>query len=152
APRGRRTSPRLFDVNISLPSLRMMLATANYRPDENLLALRKEREKLSDQAIRDAYPHLRTLASMPFVRMIAFSGATAHRNMNSKEDIDLFLIVEDGKLWASFLLSIVWAKARGLRARLCLNYLISDAALPLLDHDIFTAQQVASLKPIYGKS
>src|SRR5262249_19782964 len=36
--------------------------------------------------------------------------------------------------------------------RLCMNYLISDAALPLFDHDSFTAQQAASLKPIYGKT
>src|SRR5262249_46030391 len=29
---------------------------------------------------------------------------------------------------------------------------ISDAALPLFDRDEFTAQQVASLKPFYGKA
>jgi hypothetical protein len=33
-----------------------------------------------------------------------------------------------------------------------MNYAISDAALPLFEHDVFTAQQVASVKPIYGKS
>ena len=35
------------------------------------------------------------------------------------------------------------------RRRLCLNYVISDSALPIAEHcDAFTAQQVASLKPI----
>jgi hypothetical protein len=33
-----------------------------------------------------------------------------------------------------------------------MNYLLSDAALPLVETDIFTAQQVASLKPVFGKS
>jgi hypothetical protein len=33
-----------------------------------------------------------------------------------------------------------------------MNYLISDAALPLFEQDAFTAQQVASLKPFYGKA
>src|SRR5439155_17083306 len=51
-----------------------------------------------------------------------------------------------------FLWAIVWAKIKGLRKRLCMNYLISDQALPLLETDLFTAQQVASLKPIYGKT
>src|SRR5262249_20021158 len=83
--------------------------------------------------------------------MIAFSGATAHRNMSTAEDIDLFMIVEDGKVWAVFLIAVLWAKAKGLRKRLCMNYTISDAALPLFDHDAFTAQQVASIKPIHGK-
>jgi hypothetical protein len=72
--------------------------------------------------------------------------------MTSTEDIDLFIVVEDGKLWAVFLCAMIWAKAKGLRKRLCMNYLISDRALPLLETDIFTAQQVASLKPVYGKS
>ena len=84
--------------------------------------------------------------------MLAFSGATAHRNMTTPEDIDLFMVVEDGKVWAVFLLAMVWAKCFGLRRRLCLNYVISDSALPIAEHDTFTAQQVASLKPIYGKT
>jgi hypothetical protein len=84
--------------------------------------------------------------------MLAFSGSTAHRNMTTTEDIDLFMIVEDGKVWAVFLMAMIWAKVRGLRRRLCLNYVISDAALPLFEQDVFTAQQVASLKPFYGKS
>jgi hypothetical protein len=46
---------------------------------------------------------------------------------------------------------MVWSKLRGLRRQLCMNYLISDAALPLFERDVFTAQQVASLKPFYGK-
>src|SRR6185295_7535019 len=65
--------------------------------------------------------------------------------------VDLFIVVEEGKLWAVFLVAMIWAKLKGLRKRLCMNYLISDAALPLFEHDAFTAQQVASLKPIYGK-
>jgi hypothetical protein len=88
---------------------------------------------------------------MPFVRMIAFSGSTAHRNMTTTADVDLFLITEDGKLWATYLVAMVWAKMKGLRKTLCMNYMISDAALPLFEHDAFTAQQIASLKPIYGK-
>jgi hypothetical protein len=114
--------------------------------------LRAERERLSDEAIAEVQPHLRTLAWIPFVRMIAFSGATAHRNMSTAEDIDLFMVIEDGKVWAVFLIAMLWAKAKGLRKRLCMNYLISDAALPLFDNDAFTAQQAASIKPIYGKN
>src|SRR5262245_66251874 len=71
--------------------------------------------------------------------------------MTTTEDVDLFMIIEDGRLWAVFLAAVLWAKAKGLRKRLCMNYLISDAALPLFEHDAFTAQQAASIKPIYGK-
>jgi glycosyltransferase involved in cell wall biosynthesis len=143
---------RLFDVQVDEPTFRSVLDSLQLEPDPDLLQIRAEREQMSDTAIREAQPHLRTLASIPFIRMIAFSGSTAHRNMTSTEDVDLFVIAEDGKLWAVFLCAMVWAKAKGLRKRLCLNYLISDAVLPLTETDVFTAQQVASLKPIYGKS
>lgn len=143
---------RLFDVQADEREFTAALKSLGYRPDRHLMKIRADRESISDQAIREVWPHLRTLASMPFVRMIAFSGATAHRNMTSAEDIDLFIVVEHGKLWALFLGAIVWAKAKGLRKRLCMNYLISDGALPLYEHDPFTAQQAASLKPVYGKA
>lgn len=142
---------RLFDVEVDETTFQHAIMRMPIRPDAALLSLRRLREKLSDVAIQQASPYLRTLASIPFVRMLAFSGATAHRNMTDAEDIDLFMIVEDGKLWAVFLICMLWAKVRGLRKRLCLNYVISDAALPVFEHDAFTAQQIASLKPIYGK-
>jgi hypothetical protein len=143
---------RLFDVKVDGPTFEAALRSMRYRPDPDLVAVRRERERISDRAIREVRPHLRTLASLPFVRMIAFSGSTAHRNMTSTEDVDLFLIIEDGKLWAMFLVAMVWAKVKGLRKLLCMNYLISNAALPLFERDPFTAQQAASLKPVYGKA
>jgi glycosyltransferase involved in cell wall biosynthesis len=143
---------RLFDVKVDGVTFGEVLATVKIQNDAALLQLRAERERISDEAIRNARPHLRTLASMPFVRMVAFSGSTAHRNMTTTEDVDLFMVIEDGRLWAVFLLAMVWAKLKGLRRRLCMNYILSDAALPLFEHDAFTAQQAASLKPFYGKA
>jgi len=142
---------RLFEVPVDANTFDTALKSFGYAPDPGLVALRMEREKITARAIREVEPHLRTLAWMPFVRMIAFSGSTAHGNMTTTEDVDLFMIVEDGKLWATFLGAVLWAKAKGLRKHLCMNYLLSDAALPLFEHDVFTAQQAASLKPIYGK-
>ena len=143
---------RLFDVRVDEATFRQVLASLQIEPDNRLLQLRAVREQISDRAIREAQPHLRTLASIPFVQMLAFSGSTAHRNMATMEDLDLFMIVEDGKLWAVFVIAMVWAKLKGLRKQLCMNYAISDGALPLFEHDAFTAQQVASLKPFYGKT
>ncbi len=143
---------RLFDVEVDEKAFRQVMHSLQIRPDPRLLELRAEREKISEEAIRETQPYLRTLASLPFVRMIAFSGSTAHRNMTVTEDVDLFLIVEDGKLWALLLIVMIWAKAKGLRKRLCLNYLLSDAALPLFERDVFTAQQAASLKPVFGRA
>jgi hypothetical protein len=143
---------RLFEIEIDDETFRQVVATMDIAASPELLRLRASREHISDEGIREAQPALRSLASFPFVRMLAFSGATAHRNMATAEDIDLFLIIEDGKVWAFFLVAMIWAKVRGLRRLLCMNYLISDAALPIAERDTFTAQQISSLKPIFGKS
>jgi glycosyltransferase involved in cell wall biosynthesis len=143
---------RLFDVQVDAVTFQRILRSLDITTPQDLLGLRAAREAISDRGIHEVHSHLRTLVSFPFVRMLAFSGATAHRNMSTPEDIDLFMVVEDGKIWAVFLLTMLWAKLLGLRRRICLNYVISDAALPIAEHDAFTAQQVASLKPIYGKS
>lgn len=142
---------RLFDVRADETAFNEAMSRLQYAPRQESLEVRVEREAISDRAIAEMAPHLRTLASIPFVRMIAFSGATAHRNMRTAEDVDLFMVVEDGKLWAVFLIAMLWAKVKGLRKRLCMNYGITDAALPLFEHDRFTAHQAASLKPIFGK-
>ncbi len=143
---------RLFEVRVDKVTFTQAVRSLRIEPDSHLLQVRDQREKISDAAIHSALPRLKTLAAIPFVRMIAFSGSTAHRNMTPDEDVDLFIVVEDGKLWAVFLAAMLWSKLKGLRKQLCMNYLITDAALPLFEHDVFTAQQVASLKPVYGKS
>ena len=143
---------RLFHVAVDRELFDRVLAAEGLAEDLARMARRQAREVISDRAIAAAWPGLHFMASIPFVRMVAFSGATAHRNMNSVEDVDLFIVAERGKLWLVFLTAMIWAKLRGLRKIFCMNYLVSDAALPLFDHDAFTAQQMASLKPIYGKS
>jgi glycosyltransferase involved in cell wall biosynthesis len=115
-----------------------------------LAARRRQREEWTDRVLEEFMPKMRVLASVPFVRMLAFSGASAHRNMTDR-DVDLFAVVEDGRLWATLIVVTLWAKARGLRRNLCLNYILSDRRLPLFEVDAFTAQQAASLKPFYGK-
>ncbi len=147
---------RLFDVQADEETVgaaleRMGIPTTDgfVGADRHAGNRRLERERASDSVIAEAWSHVETLARFPFVRMLALSGASAHRNMRD-DDLDLFAVVEDGKLWATLLAVTVWAKLRGLRRTICLNYIVSDRALALFDTDPFTAQQAASLKPVYG--
>ena len=148
---------RLFSVKTDEASLARTLEAMDLSWDGKYvnsepgrLVRRRDRETASDHVIGLSWPHMRTVASVPFVRMIAFSGATAHRNMGD-EDLDLFAVIEDGKLWAVLLAVTIWAKLKGLRKNICLNYIVSDRALPLFEVDPFTAQQAAALKPFFGK-
>ena len=149
---------RLFNVRVTRVELAAALRDSGVTVDNGYVSdnpssvrTRQQREQWSDRVIEEFRPQLAFLARVPFVRMLAFSGATAHRNMRDG-DLDLFAVVEDGKLWAVLLFVTVWAKLKGLRKSICLNYIISDQAMPIFETDAFTAQQMASLRPICGKN
>jgi glycosyltransferase involved in cell wall biosynthesis len=85
----------------------------------------------------------------PFVRMVAFSGATAHENARDG-DVDLFVVTARGRTWAVALLLLVAMKILGRRRTICLNYFLSEDRLELQERDPFTASQIVSLKPVCG--
>jgi glycosyltransferase involved in cell wall biosynthesis len=94
---------------------------------------------------------LEALASLPFVRMLAFSGGTAHKNPGSKPDIDLFVITAGGRAYTAYTLLFAAAKLTRTRGIVCPNYLIDENELPIAyHHDLFTAHQLISARPISG--
>jgi len=85
----------------------------------------------------------------PFVRMVAFSGATAHENSRDG-DVDLFVVTARERTWAVAFLLFVAMKLLGRRRTICLNYFLSEDRLALEERDAFTASQIVSLKPVSG--
>jgi glycosyltransferase involved in cell wall biosynthesis len=95
------------------------------------------------------------LASLPFVRMLAFSGGTAHQNPGrqpgKKPDIDLFVITAPGRLYTAYTLIFLFTKLTRTRAVVCPNYLIDENELLIAyHHDLFTAHQLVSARAISG--
>jgi glycosyltransferase involved in cell wall biosynthesis len=113
---------------------------------------RRRRGATETQALVDRHrPTLDALASMPFVRMLAFSGGTAHGNPGSKPDIDLFVIAAAGRLYTVYTLLFIATKLTRTRGIVCPNYLIDESELEIAyHHDVFTAHQVVSALPIAG--
>jgi hypothetical protein len=94
---------------------------------------------------------LSLLATLPFVRMLAFSGGTAHNNPSGKPDIDLFVVAAAGHLYTAYGLLFLAAKLTGTREVVCPNYLVDENELAIAYHrDVFTAHQLVSARPISG--
>ncbi|HEY7819284.1 MAG TPA: glycosyltransferase family 1 protein [Vicinamibacteria bacterium] len=87
----------------------------------------------------------------PFVRMVAFSGATAHENSRDG-DVDLFVVTARERAWAVALILFLAMKFLGRRRTICLNYFLAEDRLALAEQDAFTASQIASLKPVSGRA
>lgn len=124
---------------------------AAYRPE--LPGLRRRREVATLPRLRADRPIIAFIAALPFVRMVALSGSLAHLNADDADptaDLDLFVVTAPGRVWLVTVVALVVAKLRGWRRRLCLNYVVSEAALAVTPHDVFTANQILHLRPVSG--
>jgi hypothetical protein len=135
----------------------LLQATVEYRDGlffpagrSDLIATRARREVLSRELLDRDRRVLATVASMPFVRMVALSGSLAHLNAEGNADVDLFVITAPNRVWSITVTLLVIARLLGWRKRLCLNYVISERAMTIEPRDLFSANQIIHLRPITG--
>jgi len=93
------------------------------------------------------------LAALPFIRMLALSGGTAHRNARGGDDIDLFVVAAAGHVYTAYTMLFLASRLTRTRGVVCPNYLVDEDHLEIAyHHDLFTAHQALSLVPIAGQS
>jgi hypothetical protein len=135
------------------PFLRARLARTNGlwhpRGAEAWVGLRRSRQAHAESLVARHTRALRILARLPFVRLVALSGACAHGNATD-DDVDVFLVVKEGRAWSVFGAVMLLSKLAGLRRSLCVNYLLDESALALPEHDVFTASEVVGMRPWAG--
>jgi hypothetical protein len=121
------------------------------RGRENLVALGHEGVVRTAELLERHRKVLGALASLPFVRMLALSGGTAHRNARGGDDIDLFVVATAGRAYTAYTMLYLASMLTRRRGILCPNYLVDENNLRIAyHHDLFTAHQAVSLVPIAG--
>ena len=118
----------------------------------HLVAVRRRREQWAHRLWPKAIAYGRRIAAMPFVRMVAVTGALAVNNVEADDDIDYLVVTEPGRVWLCRALVIAlvrWAARRG--DVLCPNYFLATPALALSEQDLFTAHEVAQMVPVTGQ-
>jgi hypothetical protein len=109
-----------------------------------------------DAASRELWPialhYGRILAHLPFVRMVALTGALAVKNASaSRDDIDYLLITSSGRVWIARALAVIVVRMARLQGiGLCPNYVLAETALEQDRKDLFTAHELAQMVPIAG--
>jgi hypothetical protein len=95
------------------------------------------------------YGHV--IARMPFVRMVAITGALSMNNSDPGDDLDYFVITEPGRLWLcrAFIIALVRSAARRGDI-ICPNYFVSTRALLVTEHNLYTAHEMAQMIPVAG--
>jgi len=119
---------------------------------QDLIDLRIQRDQASRKLWPLARDYGRALGRLPFVRMVAMTGALAMRNAAADDDdLDYVLVTAPGRVWLARAFAIVLvrlAKRRGVVV--CPNYLLAESALAQDKHDLFVAHEVTQMVPIHG--
>jgi hypothetical protein len=122
-------------------------------PDRtHLAALRAERARYSAPLWGRAQRWGAVIASLPFVRMVAVTGALAMHNVaTAHDDIDLLVVTAPGRVWLARALCIgVVRGARRFGVELCPNYVVSAAALVQSPRNLYIAHEVVQTVPLSG--
>lgn len=122
---------------------------------------RLDRHVLAQHKWRLAKKLARWLALVPCVRMLAGSGSLALSNTRPESDLDMFVIVRQGRIWTARLLLLFTAQLLGRRRkhwdevapdRLCFNHFITDQdfVMPPAVRNLYTAVAYTHLTPLFG--
>jgi hypothetical protein len=116
----------------------------------DLIDERRRRELRSRAFLASHARVLRLVCALPFTRMVALSGSIAHLNLEDRGDLDLFIVTRGHRVWTVTVAMILVARLLGVRRAMCANFVMSDAHLGIEQQDLFTANQVLHLKPLFG--
>ena len=91
--------------------------------------------------------------AFPFVKGIAVSGSLSKYFADEKTDIDFFIITTANRLWIARTILHIFKKFTYLlkmQDLFCMNYFIDEAELGILEKNIYTATEIATILPLFG--
>jgi hypothetical protein len=93
----------------------------------------------------------KALAALPFVRMVAVTGALAVDAADPGADIDYLVVAAAGRVWTCRAFVTALARTATLAGvRLCPNYVLSEGALGLDVRTLYTAHEFVQMVPLAG--
>ncbi len=123
---------------------------------QNNLHLARRRQngnQLAEKKMKAAKRFSQLISFMPFVRAVMLSGSISKGFMDEKSDIDYFIITAQGRLWIVRTALVLFRRLFLFNSRknLCTNYFIDEATLEIEEKNIFTAVEIITLTPMFGK-
>jgi hypothetical protein len=120
------------------------------RRDAPLVAIRAEREARAIQWQSRVKWSIRVLSHLPFLRGLSVSGSLSKGTQDVDGDIDFFLLTAPNRLWTARFFAALMVKLlpKSKKINFCLNYCLPEDRLSIPDRSLFSATEVAFLKPV----
>jgi hypothetical protein len=95
----------------------------------------------------------RFIGKFPFVRSVMASGSLSKDYMDEHSDLDFFIITAPDRLWISRMLLVLYKRLclKNSHKQFCVNYFIDSDHLEIEEKNLFTATELATVVPLYGK-
>lgn len=117
----------------------------------NLAEVRIRRSEIARRMWRRARQYAHLMVSLPFVEMVAVTGALSVDNVEADADMDFMLVCAPGQVWlVRALTGIMRRMARAVGDRLCPNYILASNALELDQRNLYAARELFQMVPLYG--
>ena len=118
------------------------LAARRYRGNEKAKIMLRKADKAAS-----------LLSAFPFVRGIAVSGSLSKNFADENTDIDFFIITSANRLWIARTFLHIFKKFTylfNMQDLFCMNYFIDEEELGILEKNIYTATEIATIMPLCG--
>jgi len=157
----------IHDTGITISTIETALLESSYLKQyviqsHGYIGLREHADNIVQRVNHDAmmqpllkraslYGHW--LAYIPFIRMVALTGALAAGNpANPGDDFDYLLVTTPGRVWIARAFAILIVRFVRLRGdTVCPNYVLSCQQLVQKQQDVFMAREIVQMKPIFGE-
>jgi hypothetical protein len=125
-----------------------------------LIKMREARHAFASTKFKRAKRMAYLFKFIPWIKMIAVSNLIGSYNLRESSDIDLFIVVQENRIWLTRFFTVLVTKLLGLRPKpnktqdtICLSFFVSEQALSLknflLFDDIYFTYWLAGLELIY---
>lgn len=124
--------------------------------DHHTLVTRRNRgNEKAGVMLKQAEKAAAVLSAFPFVIGVAVSGSLSKRFADDAADIDFFIITSANRLWLARSFLHAFKKITYLFNKqhlYCMNYFIDEAEPRILEENIYTATEVATILPLRGSA
>jgi len=122
--------------------------------DDNYVRRRRKGNELAEKRLQTARKFSGFISRFPFIRAVLLSGSISKGFMEEDSDIDYFVITHPNRVWFSRLVLMIFKKIFLFNSKknFCINYFVDSDNLEIEEKNIFTATEIVTLLPTFGKN